>query len=783
MKLLLVGSLGWMGSRILEDAHIHDIIRVITGTLLESTSPGEDEVQLLAVRFLKIVTSESKSDKRSRRTLVDGTAPSTDAEKKGHEDDIVQQNLRRMLAVHLSSRYPELMDVLLELVNHNIDAMSGSTSASLGKPGKPYSLHTPHLNTFRITRHFTPLCYRPIFHSTLCFAAELLRHWVKGSLEVAAPLFDEEDIRKATSVADLFENQAHYLHSVLNLALAISQAKTEPSPRQMPAASTVKRESTSSPVPKSLTMDTPLRKEGEVGKRSKWVRALCRICYSFGNDPSTRKYTKRLLTAICGSDEARYLACDTFMYKQEFSRLASLSKSFLEMTQVKYKVCVDTHGSLLRVLLAAKKRPSSWVAFLYHHPKKLELLLQLCASLDASGSEILPILLHLLALLAEDTALDTPPPPLASAPATNALSRTSSVSSAGGNVLGFLRNSSSEPDSPASSQSPAGMPSPATSIPAPSPSPPLSALKWQPAVATFMRNEAGLTAFVQTHLLQPAHAELRDHARSFLFFIWRVGSTEDQVMLVDHLIRWTTFLPRSCDFHLFNFFVFQNLFHLQTRNALPRFGSHAQQFLELVSVMLTDAHEGRGAMTAIQGARLVRGLLDAMHLQHRASQLDDDNLYSMVATLAASDADGSTEGSSATSPHEGDVALGTEPDTAIPIALAATEVGSKDHTLEAKPYYLSTRPCAVCCTPEQPFKLMKLKDIEAETKYTFCSKSIKFKERQAVRSISLRLGDLHPSKQVKSLEVYFNATPLGDLSEVKDNWEVRTLLYSPFRTS
>jgi hypothetical protein len=199
--------------------------------------------------------------------------------------------------------------------------------------------------------------------------------------------------------------------------------------------------------------------------------------------------------------------------------------------------------------------------------------------------------------------------------------------------------------------------------------------------------------------------------------------------------------------------------------------------------MLTDAHEGRGAMTAIQGARLVRGLLDAMHLQHRASQLDDDNIYSMVTTLAASDADGPTEGSLATSPHDGDVALGTEPDTAIPLALAATEVGSKDHTLEAKPYYLSTRPCAVCCTPEQHFKLMKLKDIEAETKYTFCSKSIKLKERQAVRSISLRLGDLHPSKQVKSLEVYFNATPLGDLSEVKDNWEVRILFYSPFRTS
>jgi hypothetical protein len=744
LKLLVVGSLGVVGSRILEDVHIHDIIRVIAGTLLEpdkSMSADKGEVQLLAVRFLKIVTSESKADKRSRRSqqpAVDGAAPGSDTEKTVQEEDVVQQFLRRTLAVHLSTQYPQLMNVLLTLVNRTIDVMSGAShdASAQSDSGKSHLTHTPPC-------FFS--CHRPKL-TLSCSLVGLLQPWIKGSLEVAAPLFADEVIRKATSVASLFDDQSQFLHSVLNLALALRNAESEPIPTSTPTVPMVKREP-KSPEPLLLRSFAPSPKEDkeEAGKRSKWVRALCRIIYSFGNDVSTRKYTKRLLTAICGSDEARYLATDSFMYKQEFSRLVLLSKSCLEGgAQLPYKVRVDTHGALLRVLLAAKKRPSSWVAFLYSHPKKLDLLLQLCASLDASSSEILPLLLHLLALLAEDKPIDTSPSPIGSPPDPLATSgSTSSSSSAGGNVLGFLRKSSSEGDSPSVMYSLAAAPSPTTSIPSPSaPSP----LKWQPAVATFMRNEASLAAFVQTHLLQPTSADLRAHARSFLFFVWRVGSKEDQAILVDHLILWTSFLPR--------------------------FGSHSRQFLELVSVMLSDAHAGRGAMTAIQGARLVRGMLDAMHLQHRASQQEHDDLYGVLTSLTASDKEES-EGSPAAAASP----AGTDLGNAIPVAASGAEEESEEGAADApqQPYYLSTQPCAVCCTPEQQFKLVKLKDLEAETKYTHCSKAVRFKERQAVRSFSLRLGDLHPTKQVKSLEVYFNATPLGDLSEVKEKLEAWTL--------
>jgi hypothetical protein len=148
LKLLVVGSLGSLGSRILEDNQIHDIIRVIAGTLLEpheSMSSDESDVQLLAVRFLKLVTSESKADKRSRRSQQpsDGAELGSDADKKAQDDDAAQQLMRRSLAVHLSTQYPQLMNVLLTLMNRTIDIMSvaSHSSSSQGDSGKSHFSH------------------------------------------------------------------------------------------------------------------------------------------------------------------------------------------------------------------------------------------------------------------------------------------------------------------------------------------------------------------------------------------------------------------------------------------------------------------------------------------------------------------------------------------------------------------------------------------------------------------------------------------------------------------
>ena len=177
-------------------------------------------------------------------------------------------------------------------------------------------------------------------------------------------------------------------------------------------------------------------------------------------------------------------------------------------------------------------------------PEKLDFLLQVLSRLDTEAhAEIGPIVLHLVGLLAEDKRLDEHGAGTTKPPAIRTGGPVVSPQPVGGNVLGFLRSSSSETESPLTTPSPKTAAEAVGAKRAQQPHK-ASRARWQQAVRGFLHAPDRLTAFVQSFLLRHPSEASRQHARSFLFFLWRVSSPEEQAVLLRHFTKWTSFLPR-----------------------------------------------------------------------------------------------------------------------------------------------------------------------------------------------------------------------------------------------
>ena len=87
-------------------------------------------------------------------------------------------------------------------------------------------------------------------------------------------------------------------------------------------------------------------------------------------------------------------------------------------------------------------------------------------------------------------------------------------------------------------------------------------------------------------------------------------------------------------------------------------------------------------------------------------------------------------------------------------------------------YYLESDPCLSCSCPEVPYTRMKLESLKAETKFTDNRIIVKCTGSHSIQTVSMNVHDARKSRSVKVLNLYYNNTPVADLSELKNNWSM-----------
>lgn len=87
-------------------------------------------------------------------------------------------------------------------------------------------------------------------------------------------------------------------------------------------------------------------------------------------------------------------------------------------------------------------------------------------------------------------------------------------------------------------------------------------------------------------------------------------------------------------------------------------------------------------------------------------------------------------------------------------------------------YYLESDPCIACSCPEVPYSRMKLESLKSETKFTDNRIIVKCTGSHTIQTVTMNVHDARKSRSVKVLNLYYNNTPLADLSELKNNWSM-----------
>uniref|UniRef100_A0A1D1Y594 Auxin transport protein BIG n=1 Tax=Anthurium amnicola TaxID=1678845 RepID=A0A1D1Y594_9ARAE len=87
-------------------------------------------------------------------------------------------------------------------------------------------------------------------------------------------------------------------------------------------------------------------------------------------------------------------------------------------------------------------------------------------------------------------------------------------------------------------------------------------------------------------------------------------------------------------------------------------------------------------------------------------------------------------------------------------------------------YYLESEPCVACSCPEVPYSRMKLESLKSETKFTDNRIIVKCTGTYTIQTVTMNVHDARKSRSVKVLNLYYNNTPVADLSELKNNWSL-----------
>eukprot|EP01119_Soliformovum_irregulare_P005782 TRINITY_DN1752_c0_g1_i5.p1 TRINITY_DN1752_c0_g1~~TRINITY_DN1752_c0_g1_i5.p1 ORF type:complete len:4545 (-),score=1275.14 TRINITY_DN1752_c0_g1_i5:38-13672(-) len=167
--------------------------------------------------------------------------------------------------------------------------------------------------------------------------------------------------------------------------------------------------------------------------------------------------------------------------------------------------------------------------------------------------------------------------------------------------------------------------------------------------------------------------------------------------------------------------LFSVVAHITPR--LPDFGRNAQEFVSLLSFILSSSPASLEATTEVSRT-LISTLVNTLSQQSVVlANHPNSHLYRMLSEY-----------------------------------------------LEFDGYYLESEPCLVCNDPELPWFHVKMDTLRAETKFTDSTQIIKFRTSYLIQSVTLFVSDIKKANMVKTINLYYNNKAVADVSELRNKW-------------
>jgi E3 ubiquitin-protein ligase UBR4 len=264
-----------------------------------------------------------------------------------------------------------------------------------------------------------------------------------------------------------------------------------------------------------------------------------------------------------------------------------------------------------------------------------------------------------------------------------------------------------------------------------------SAQAFQKQLADFVVPDV-LHPFIHQCLLAQPRAELREHARAFLYFLWKNVATRTREELYGSLCAWITILPQ--------------------------FGAHATHFCELMTLLLSESQpvvkvEAKGEPANKRQSSLLKTLFEGFAPSAPAEPTREQPLLRMQLI-----ADG-------LSLFARTFCSQLPVFTNHPNGSVYTRLGPK----VVDGVFALEAACTQCSVAEAKVGQVKLKSIVAETKHTVKTSVMKLSESYLFSGLVLRLDVSNPVRAVRAIKIYFNHSVVADITTLKNKMDRWTL--------
>jgi hypothetical protein len=484
---------------------------------------------------------------------------------------------------------------------------------------------------------------------------------------------------------------------------------------------------------------------------SSWIDALCELYHATPNEESLLRATKRLMIMFFKNDQARYRACEMYLYDHQMSRIRSLLVRATEQWDLAPGCSTslnnparptslhltgqsihdaglplrETSGNqLLPLLIAApilctvldklhsllssisarvNKHPIYWREFLNERSKDFVFLLYISVQHQFSSASgiILTLLIAAIDREAVPAAVPANKRVVPKFGANSDKADTTQSASEARKVLDAMQGNVDRVRN-------------VTHLPKTVFKPPVMA-----AILTL------LPAFIQNFLLKSPEGIVRQNAQLVIKHIFSRCQPADREKLLQLICNWVDFIPH--------------------------FGKNSQEMFELLTYFLNQGcvhNESHSSCVFTLVGKHLFSLLNRQLGILRSHPLR--RFYAMLRAAAEKFSAGSSD------VEKEKLGLLTNPSSLC----------------------LLLEPCFVCHLPESETKLHKLKDICNELKYSSNSAAFKLNSAYRIQNFSIQMSEINSLRMVKTIRILINASPqppateLPSLLERKDAWIV-----------
>eukprot|EP00466_Bigelowiella_natans_P009508 jgi/Bigna1/141119/aug1.60_g15827 len=538
-----------------------------------------------------------------------------------------------------------------------------------------------------------------------------------------------------------------------------------------------------------------------VAPHKSWCNILCSIIQFHGVDETIRKTSKRLLTVISGSEHMRHQLYDAHLYRTELKRLrayfdggqeaggdrsasgpsspSSSNEALSRCHHISYTRAVLIASSLNRIFVVAKTRVNGWVAHVHNFPASLKFLFEMAVRVsapahDTASGQVAKITLELLSLASEAAAAaphESDPKEMleeaeSKSPGTTTIqtlmtrrSKSDPISGSGGGGAGAAAGGGATTSSTSGA---AAVAAAATTLTIKRKRKPKNTSGGEgfplasPQHTIFKGQRRGVDQAAAAMAIATSSAaassspssskrkKRKEYKLDIEDFLSASLSSFVQGYLLDHESLSTRKQARSFLYLLRHHATapqLERLFRYLTEwiPFLPWYGERAREFLELVMIVVVESRKA----CSISPESISKSLAQlVVCFRNQNESLSNNSIAALYAELA------------------------------------------KHIRLER--YLLDHSRCRVCWHAAKPLSILKLKNISAETKYTYDKMIVKLASSHVIQQLAVRIdanqrhqGSSATSGQqvlsVKRIRLYFNAESHADLTAVMDKPSAWTL--------